>query len=231
MAKKKQAKKPAKQKTKSSVAGAEKTLSAKQKLQREIAKRNKAFAAASPAQKRVLIAKDVIKHIKAGRFQAYTQAWVIPIHKSGEYMSLDWEEKIDFSETPAAASFENQSVCELFLSNKIDTCECCALGAMFMSCTLYSNKTTIRDFVYETTHNFEQRVRRADGFTNGLRQFFSAEQLMLIEAVYEGGYGAFDANEKQLAALNKWVEKYEKPKDRLLAIMKNIITHNGTFKP
>lgn len=230
MAKKKQAKKPAKKKTKSSVAVAEKKLDAKQKLQREIAKRNKEFAQASAAEKRVLIAKDVIQQIKVGRFQAQLQAWVVPLHKNGEDLCFDWEDKIDFSSKPAPLSFENQSVCELFLDKKIDTCECCALGAMFMSCTLYSNKTSVRDFVQETTFNFEERIYTTDGFANGLSKFFSAAQLSLIEAAYEGGIGAFEVSRKQENAI-AWIWELEDPKDRMLAIMRNIIENNGTFKP
>ena len=82
MAKKKTAKKVSSKTravSKAGVAAPKKELTAAQKaaqVKREIEKRNKLFAAADAAGKRVLIAKDVIAQIKLGKFNPVTGSWV-----------------------------------------------------------------------------------------------------------------------------------------------------------
>lgn len=184
----------------------------------EIALRNKKFAAATSAQKRVLIAKDVIAQIKAKRFKARAGTWVRPVFRNGD--ELDMFDKFDE---------ETASVRELFLEKKIPACECCALGAMFMSCTLYNNKTTV-DSLLDETMDFELIVRsKTRSFSNGLAQFFTKPQLKLIEAAFESEYGAFNdvCNDKT----DLWYETMPNDTKRLIAIMQNIIKNKGTFKP
>lgn len=186
----------------------------------EIASRNRLFAKASPAEKRVLIAKDVIAQIKAKRFKPKSGVWVQPVDaKNTRDIELDDE----FN--------EDASVRELFLEKKIPACECCALGALFMSCTLYNNQTTVQDFVDEVRFDFEEHVE-VGKFTNGLTRFFSRSQLKLIETAFEGGYGAFRSpSAKTMANLVRWEEKLPDDQKRLVAIMNNIIDNKGTFVP
>jgi hypothetical protein len=189
----------------------------------EIALRNKKFKAATPAQKRVLIAKDVIAQIKAKRFKALSGTWVNPVFRNGH--DLDVFEKFVFEKLDE----EPASVRELFLEQKIPACECCALGAMFMSCTLYNNKTTVENLLDETV-SFEDLIReKGPQFSNGLDQFFSKAQLKLIEATFEGYYGAFrdESNDKTRV----WYETLPNDTKRLVAIMNNIIKNKGVFKP
>jgi hypothetical protein len=188
----------------------------------EVARRNRLFAKATPAGKRVLIAEDIIAQIKAKRFRPKAGVWVNPVNeKNTENIELD----IKFNGTAP--------VRELFLEKKIPACECCALGALFMSCTLYNNQTTVNDFTKEVILDFQETVE--DGkFTNGLTGFFSRAQLKLIEIAFEGGYGAFDtdrmSNTKALRVVS-WEEKLPDDQKRLVAIMNNIINNKGTFVP
>jgi hypothetical protein len=186
----------------------------------EVARRNKLFAKASPAGKRVLIAEDIIAQIKAKRFKPKSGVWVQPTNAKH---TADIELDLTFNGTAP--------VRELFLEKKIPACECCALGAMFMSCTLYNNKTTVNDFTNEVILDFEETVETGT-FKNGLTRFFSRPQLKLIEAAFEGGYGAFrSSNAKTMASLVKWEEKLPDDQKRLVAIMNNIIANGGTFVP
>jgi hypothetical protein len=187
----------------------------------EIDNRNKIFAAATPEQKRVLIAKDVIEQIKAKRFKPTSGTWVRPKMKNGRYIEV--EERFDGEE----------SVRELFIGKKIPACDCCALGAMFMSCTTYNEGTTVDYFSVETDWGFEERVLK-EKLSNGLTDFFTPDQLQLIEIAFEGGDGAFTADEDddliaQKAAL--WYEDMSRDDKRMVAIMENIIANNGTFVP
>jgi hypothetical protein len=119
---------------------------------------------------------------------------------------------------------------ELMLSEKVASCNCCALGAMFMSCTLYNNQTTAADFNHEV-HWFDEYIQDGMPLANGLNKFFSKTQLKLIEAYFEGGAGAFDAPLTHGDKIKLWVEVYPGDQTRLAAIMQNIVDNNGTFKP
>jgi hypothetical protein len=203
-----------------------KPLTKAQKLKREIAKRNKLFAAADHAEKRVLIAKDVIAQIKLGRFKAATQTWVTPnvLRKPGADHSGGVDLTREFG--------YDAPVRELFLDKKIASCDCCALGAMFMSCTLYNNNQTAEDFEEEVNWDFDGRVEGYHGgFANGLDKFFSHSQLALIEAAYEGGDGAFSAPKSKQTAVYDWIGSLPNAEKRLVAIMENIIENNGKFVP
>lgn len=210
---------------------------AEQKLRREINRRNKLFAAADNAGKRVLIAKDVIEQLKHRRFKAQQGAWI--------NFGGNLHEKWDRAGAYAPALSEN--VREKFLAKKLPSCSCCALGSMFMSCTLFNNQTTVQQLNL-AAGDLGAAIEApapyaADGvFSNGLIKFFSTAQLKLIEHAFEGESGYFyeppydDGGQlirrsaTTMAAL-KWRDKYPDAKKRLIAIMQNIIDNNGTFKP
>ena len=190
---------------------------------REIARRNRKFKAAVAAERRVLIAKDVIAQVKAGRFKVASGNWVAPLTRSGSDLSVD--------------RFEgDESVQKLFLEGDIPKCECCALGAMFMSCTLYNNKTTAIE-LEDVRFSFSDYVEEGS-FTNGLSKFFSKDQLKLIESAFEGNVGHFELDVGILEGVeldgdktSKWMDRLPNDKKRLVAIMENIIKNKGKFVP
>lgn len=226
------------------LSSARKKQLAKQKLRREINRRNKLFAAADNAGKRVLIAKDVIEQLKLRRFRAQQGAWL----NFGFDVHRRWDSaELEVSNSGYHSPVLSENVREKFLAKELPSCSCCALGSMFMSCTLLNNQTTVQQLnvassdlgdAIESPKQFaESRV-----FSNGLTKFFSAAQLKLIETAFEGEGGYFyeppydDEGElikrpaATMAAL-EWPNKYPDVKKRLIAIMQNIIKNNGTFKP
>lgn len=202
----------------------------KKSVAQEVALRNRRFKAATAAKKRVLIAEDVIAQVKAGRFKPKSGSWVQPLDRKG----------YDIDMQPGLTKFdEEDSVRELFLDGSIPKCECCALGAMFMSCTLYNNKTTVEDFDEEVGWRFDDLVMEG-GFKNGLTKFFSKDQLQLIESAFEGNMGAFVLDEEDeysgtgIAPGEKtkvWMDELRDDKKRLVRIMENIIKNKGKFVP
>ena len=201
-----------------------KKLTKAQKLQQEIARRNKLFEKASPAQKRVLIAQDVIAQLKADRLMAENGTWTD--------MSAAGKAQLDID-----ASFQ-----QTFLENTGVKCECCAVGSLFIGCALFANKISngeIRDNWELGDQLFEHRR-----FENGFDKLFSRKQLGLIETAFEGTThfftddewtgteGASVSSAAERAAWDFHNQYRELPaKTTLIAIMENIVKNNGTFKP
>ena len=200
---------------------------------RAIEARNKKFAAATPAQRRVMIAKDVLAQIKARRLRP----------RAGKWLDVGVAAEIRL-----AAQQLDASVAQLFLAKDMPACECCALGSLFMGCALTSDKTTFSDFVTasasldEAIENPEQK--------SVLTRYFSPAQLRTIEMAFEDGLGAFEFESEEDswnrtlsdntedptlsprdAKLHAWRKRYPKDRDCLIAIMQNIIDNGGTFKP
>lgn len=177
---------------------------------------NKAFDAASPEQKRVMIAKDVIERVKTKRLRPVT----------GNFLRRDQLQ----AESGSFKDFLNKDI--LTNGDESETCVVCAKGALFCSIIGRVNKMSVdevrgMDF---STHSFNDRGH------NKLLEYFSPDQVDLIETAFEGGsflkIADWTDREKSIAFFNKvGVNKYSKSKERLIAICKNIIKNKGTFKP
>lgn len=216
-------KKPVRKASKTA-APVKKRLTKAQKLKREIARRNRAFEKAAPAERRVLIAQDVIAQIKAKRFEAEPGTWTD--------MRIPKTSRIDLD-----ASFQ-----ETFLDNSGVTCQCCAVGSLFLGCTLFTNKIDNN----EVGDNWALGDQLFGGhkFGNGFEKLFSRKQLGLIETAFEGTTGFFQeddfsktaavrVSEQEITAAQEFNSRYghAAPEKRLIAIMENIIQHKGAFKP
>ena len=172
-------------------------------------KLNEKFKKATKAQKRVMIAQDVLAQIKTKRYVAESGCWVQPNIKAACEKNLKDED----------------SVQELFAKKKIKSCNVCALGGLFMSCTNLNNNTTVEDLKKE--FYIGDFVYDDSKISNGLNRIFTRKQLILIESYFEGGEGYFKGdNEKTLAFLANYDDD-----ERLEMIMQNIIDNDGTFKP
>src|SRR5688572_10622790 len=90
-------------------------------IQKEIARRNKAFKDKTKAQKRVLVAKDIIQLLKLGKIKS----------EYGYCNNAKIENKA--WENPTAG------IRELLLQEQTP-CDCCAKGAIMVSMTLFNNK-------------------------------------------------------------------------------------------
>jgi hypothetical protein len=215
-------------------------------IEREIAKREAIFKKATVTQKRVLIAKDVIAQIKAKKIKPEQGSFVMVEKVKGFISSTEAEEREGAYHYAWNRLYDSEGsdadVRKLYLENKIQQCSCCALGGMFMSCTLYNNNTTVESLGYvgDDIGSALYKSSEPGSISNGLDKFFSVAQLRLIEQTFEGNNGVVNSGaddddgeefDKFSPKAEAFYEKYKKPKDRLIAIMQNIIANNGTFKP
>ena len=194
-----------------------------QKINEQIEKNNAEFKKATPAQKRVLIAQDVIAQIKAKRFIAESGIWAIPSYKDNVVLDGD------------------ESVQKLFATKELESCNVCALGGLFMSCANLNNTTTSDDLNCEAD-SLGEIISEGRDISNGLHKFFSKKQLMLIEIYFERNQGYFtncnvEFDSRFLKSIDfdhvrSFGEKYGGDDNkRLKAIMENIVANNGTFVP
>ena len=170
---------------------------------------NAEFKKATKAQKRVMIAQDVLAQLKTKRYFAESGCWVQPNIKAACEKNLKDED----------------SVQELFAKKKIKSCNVCALGGLFMSCINLNNNTTVQDLKDETY--IGDLVADDDKLSNGLNRIFTQKQLILIETYFEGSEGYFKGDDEETVT---FFENYDDD-ERLEMIMQNIIDNNGTFKP
>lgn len=173
--------------------------------------RNALFAAATPAEKRAMIAQDVIDQLNAGKYTAEGGTWA-------------------FIDTGSKELAAEQQVCDL-IADKNTECTCCALGALMLSEISINDKLTVEAADEEFWNNSLAIGIREEG--DRLRDYFSDDQIRLIEIAFELGCGEFspqgDSEGDEAAVM--FGEQYEEESDRLLAIMNNIIKNNGTFIP
>ena len=177
---------------------------------KEINKLNEEFKKATKAQKRVMIAQDVLAQLKAKRYVAESGCWVQANYNS----SATWAD-IKYTD----------SVQELFAEKTIESCNVCALGGLFMSCTNLNNNTTVGDLTKESY--IGDLVADDDKISNGLNRIFTQKQLILIESYFEGSQGYFKGDDVKTFV---FLETYNDD-ERLKMITQNIIDNNGTFKP
>ncbi len=167
-------------------------------IQEEIARRNDLFALTTRAEKAVLIAGDVIKMLRMKALDPTPGSYFYTNELSFE----DFEQKYGSIENGA------REIIFSLLENR-ENCGCCALGALMISCTLFNNGDTYKEFL--------SQVGGKACLKNKLDTIFSSQQLTLIEKAFEGWGHAF------------YVNGYPNPSDRLEAIMQNIIENEGMF--
>jgi len=223
-------------------------------IQKEIEKRNSLFKKATKAEKRVLIAKDVIAQIKANRYVATSGAFVEAefnsdiddfshiLDEANRLMGAKdvvAEYNISLEKAKEAINFIKKPLREAYLDGTVESCNVCALGGLFMSCTLYNNKTKLDALgSFGEASDLGDFIDRKKPISNGLDKFFSRSQLELIEQAFEGGDGYFgvgcythDACDDDVRRYYTYADKYPKDDDRMIAIMNNIVKNNGTFVP
>lgn len=184
----------------------------------EIQKRKGLFENSTLAQKRVLIAYDVLEQIKSGKM----------IPSKGKFVTVE-----NMKYTVAS---EKESVQVNYLSNKLGKCNCCAFGGLLLSCTLFKNQSIMSDLNFSgELQNPGEIVDYNKGFKNGFDLIFQKSQLKLIELTFELGRGYFNNGLVKYSKLQKkaiaFGDKFENVSHRMKAIMYNIIANNGRFIP
>lgn len=192
------------------------------KLRKEIARRKLAWEKAKPAQRRVMVAQDVLDSIEARQIVPGTGCWV---------------------RTSDITAGDNESLQVASLSGR-GNCECCAMGGLMLSIVRFTNKVTVADG-YEklqlaTILAGEQKDRV------GITKLFHKKQIALIELAFEGGSGFYRANKDgptSLDAMGMSIFEYQCAMDfyrhrseqgdesRMVDIMKNIVANKGKFCP
>ena len=178
----------------------------------KINKLNEQFKKATKAQKRVMIAQDVLAQLKTKRYVAESGCWVQPNYYP------DWKQLSD-----------KDSVQELFAAEKIESCNVCALGGLFMSCTNFNNNTLLED-LYDVSGDLGNLIDEKVNLSNKLNKIFSTSQLKLIETYFEANGGYFRDYDED-GRIEAFYNKHSSDKKRLQLIMENIVENEGTFVP
>lgn len=180
--------------------------------------RNEAFAKLTAEQKRVAIASDVLSYLDAKRIVALPGTYIrIPV---------------------VGDVSDEEQVCSVIAA--APDCKVCAIGATFMAAVERANALKIKD-VDATRWTSELQISY-EGMTEYLGKFFDDEQLLLIEAAFEGYDPHGEIDYEFLDDVTKmfvWTENDDddgstcstSPDDRMRAIMANIVANNGTFCP
>ena len=194
------------------------------KKEAKLLQQNEEFEKLGKREKRVVIAKDVIKHLNTEKL----------IAECGIYYDQD---------VTAHVGDDLQKV----IRQAEVGCTACAIGGTFFAAVYRSNdyKVDRHDLMFGQLHVSDKNMRAK------LRKFFRPMQLAYIESAFEGHTFApvklqrrMTSREKKtldlaamhfnnLAAKNgKEYYEYEDDSDfKLRSIMENIIENNGTFKP
>jgi hypothetical protein len=163
---------------------------------------NKAFLEATPEQKRVMIAKDVLARMEADNLKASTGK-VVAIKNIGSSAPL-----------------------KEIVNSGIE-CEVCGKGALL--CAIVGR---VNEFSYGDIRNEENIHRPTAKYHQKLSEFFPLEQIDLIETAFEGtSYIQVLDNPELIEKAIVFGEKYDYAQGRLKAIMNNIIENKGTFTP
>lgn len=174
---------------------------------------NAEFKKANKAQKRVMIAQDVLAQLITKRYVAESGCWVQANYNTACLENLKDED----------------SVKELFAEKKIESCNVCALGGLFMSCSNFNNNTLLEE-LDNASEELGNLINEEEKLSNKLNKIFSTSQLKLIETYFEANGGYFrDYDEDD--RIEAFYNKHPSDKKRLQLIMENIVENEGTFVP
>jgi len=159
-------------------------------LTKSIKEHNARFAAASPAERRVMVAKDVIAQIKAKRFFATEGTYVDAVDAIPDGTRMD-------------APLRN-------ILKKVPECHVCAKGAAFLSLVRLANTVKVGDVLDYYGEKVENGPENLDKVAwNFLEQFFPIDLLDEMERAFEDmyhGYEIDDADERLTAIMQNVID-------------------------
>lgn len=169
-------------------------------IKQQIKRRNTAYTKATPAKRRVMIARDALAQLKNKTYRAKPGIWC-EVYVDG--MEADGYKPLQ----PLLLSTDEEV-----------SCQCCGVGSLFLSYVRLNNKAQ-----YHHGWSFWDIAEKTG---------WPEANLNLIEIAFEVGRGRNQwltgENEHEARYFGK---KYTNPTERLEAILKNIVTNKGTFKP
>ncbi len=173
---------------------------------------NAAFAAMSPADQRVQIAKDVIQQLEAGKLRATKGVYLESIIT----METDLPEGVEDSGYLYVSQKDGETeMADIFGIMK--RCQVCALGGLFVCAVERFDKLKIKEFAY--LPNDPGDVACIGGSQAKMQAYlgsnsFDIDQLFAIENAFEGTRFSKEAAPQ-----------------RMIQIMENVIRNKGTFQP
>lgn len=173
---------------------------------------SKSYNSMSITDRKIAIAKDVIANIYANTLTIKDNSGYVVAKNNSDYDEDDISVLKKY--------FDSQKIAEMLKGS----CEVCARGAMMLCKVSKFNNYEFGDEIYS-----------ADT-TDALSDAFDDFELYQIESAFEGKImsSMYDLEDGDFDELNEMYEAWlfiRDPKDRMLAIMQNLIDHNGKFKP
>lgn len=191
-------------------------------MNKKIQAANAKFAKLGKAEKRVQIAKDVISSLKSRKMSASPGVYFRSTKANFE--------KFEQLNIPSS-EIEVQDV-----MNNVQSCEVCALGAVFVCAVKRANKLKMEEIgEHELYVKFGLDSNQISPYID---KFFSPTQRMLIENAFE----MYTVNNKidmriseeifmTAVKYNRGFHHRTSSNMRMIRIMKNIIRNKGTFDP
>lgn len=194
---------------------------------------NKKFWAKTDAQKRVAIAKDVIKQINAKFFVA----------QKGVYGQVNLNKdpyRYDVDEIKGVPEQADESL--KVIRRKGGVCDVCGIGGCFLSLVRLGDEMTISDAFSSQDRTTNAKLKRGiiddliqvdhNRMRRQLRRVFTPRQMTLIECAFEKSTMHSDAKDKHSPwelrdRAKEFGSKYSNDSKRLVAIMENIIKNKG----
>lgn len=183
--------------------------------------RNAWFAALTPEQKRVEIAKDVILQMNVGKYTT----------KGGYFNIKDIEENdFVFNENLFMEVGDTVTDLQQILVKPEVVCQVCGIGAVFASKVLLGDNCLLNreDWQHDFDDLVSTTVKGKTGIVRQLDGIFTSEQLDLIEACFEEDIIHATRVTQDVANASKMYPG-ENRNTRMISIMQNIIDNNGTF--
>jgi hypothetical protein len=176
----------------------------------------------------VALAKDAIKHVKTEKFTVAKGAYCVPEYE---------EDGVVYYNRHIPTGLQLDEI----LVKPTATCRICALGGLLAMYALRKDDTTI-----------DQSCDRSE-IVKRLGKYFATHELDVIETTFEGPkfvrggpcgiegcetcigvelqpFIGGDFTQPELKACKKFHEKYAEDEKRFIAIMRNIVRNEGTFK-
>jgi hypothetical protein len=193
------------------------------KIDKAIAKANAMYKKATASQRRVMIAKDVIKRLNTRQIKAV----------NGSFTKFGYDSNGRLDGANVQEVLHNPKFATGITSKK-PVCNVCGIGGLFLSAVSFRNKFQLNEYG-STYANSAQAVTKLSEFSH--------KQKQLIEMAFEQGNGWFTTESccgnyikstPAVIAARGWREKYFKKgtsKTVLIALCRNIIRHGGWFNP
>lgn len=221
----------------------EKLIAAAEKTKKRIERENTSFKKLNVAGKRVVIAKDVLEALRLKRIKAQRGTYFMTTSSWGDLLkgTRSLHSKGPYGEEVVKGSTEVKAAFDA-----IPTCSACALGSVFMATVQRCDALSVKAAVHYSLASYRSPTFFNDRMTAYLSDYFTVDQLLLIEDAFEGKKiqdhwsTPTTPEQKALSKLRTAATRFNSPskagkkltpRERLERIMRNIIRNRGTFKP